>query len=135
MEKKIAPCLGCYHCWVVTPGQCVHHDDMQELLREWPHLVHDAVASHAVDKRARARDRRGVARSERRGERRGGVYLNRIDLHVWAQGARRRSDSNGETAAAVGNENGVDVSRERFKQFDGDGAVTGHHRRIGAWNP
>lgn len=35
MEKTIAPCLGCYHCWVVTPGQCVHHDDMQELLREF----------------------------------------------------------------------------------------------------
>ena len=33
MERKIAPCRGCYHCWVVTPGQCVLHDDMQELLR------------------------------------------------------------------------------------------------------
>ncbi len=35
MAQKIAPCLGCYHCWIVTPGQCVHHDDMQELLREF----------------------------------------------------------------------------------------------------
>lgn len=34
-ERKIAPCRGCYHCWVVTPGQCVLQDDMQELLREF----------------------------------------------------------------------------------------------------
>jgi len=32
MERRIAPCRGCYHCWIVTPGQCVHHDDMADLL-------------------------------------------------------------------------------------------------------
>ena len=21
-------CLGCYHCWLATPGQCVHGDAM-----------------------------------------------------------------------------------------------------------
>ena len=26
------PCLGCYHCWLVQPGQCVHHDPMEEFL-------------------------------------------------------------------------------------------------------
>jgi putative NADPH-quinone reductase len=28
----ITPCDGCYHCWVATPGQCVHRDDMAGLL-------------------------------------------------------------------------------------------------------
>jgi putative NADPH-quinone reductase len=28
------PCLGCYHCWVVTPGQCVHADGMSPLLED-----------------------------------------------------------------------------------------------------
>ena len=31
--RQIAPCNGCYRCWVATPGQCVHRDDMPELLR------------------------------------------------------------------------------------------------------
>jgi len=31
MEKKISPCLGCFACWLKTPGQCVHNDDMAEL--------------------------------------------------------------------------------------------------------
>lgn len=29
---SIQPCLGCYHCWLVQPGQCVHSDAMSELL-------------------------------------------------------------------------------------------------------
>jgi putative NADPH-quinone reductase len=31
-EQNIQLCLGCYHCWVITPGQCVHSDDMSTLL-------------------------------------------------------------------------------------------------------
>jgi multimeric flavodoxin WrbA/putative sterol carrier protein len=31
-EQALKPCLGCYHCWLVTPGQCVHHDPMEQLL-------------------------------------------------------------------------------------------------------
>jgi multimeric flavodoxin WrbA len=30
----ITPCEGCYHCWLATPGQCVHHDDMAGLLEQ-----------------------------------------------------------------------------------------------------
>jgi len=30
--RSLLPCLGCYHCWLTTPGQCVHGDDMGELL-------------------------------------------------------------------------------------------------------
>ena len=33
MDRTVGPCRGCYHCWVVTPGQCVLRDDMDELLR------------------------------------------------------------------------------------------------------
>ena len=25
---NLSPCLGCYDCWLVTPGQCVHGDAM-----------------------------------------------------------------------------------------------------------
>jgi putative NADPH-quinone reductase/putative sterol carrier protein len=31
-EYSLQPCLGCFHCWLVTPGQCVHHDAMEKLL-------------------------------------------------------------------------------------------------------
>ena len=30
--RSVLSCLGCYRCWLVTPGQCVHPDDMAELL-------------------------------------------------------------------------------------------------------
>jgi hypothetical protein len=29
---KINQCIGCYHCWLVTPGICIHHDDMPVLM-------------------------------------------------------------------------------------------------------
>ena len=31
-DLKVNSCLGCFTCWVKTPGQCVHKDDMAELL-------------------------------------------------------------------------------------------------------
>lgn len=31
-DQSIQPCLGCYHCWLATPGQCVHGDAMGDLL-------------------------------------------------------------------------------------------------------
>jgi putative NADPH-quinone reductase len=34
-EQHIEPCLGCYHCWLITPGQCVHSDDMTALLERF----------------------------------------------------------------------------------------------------
>lgn len=32
---SISGCLGCYHCWLATPGQCVHGDDMSGLLEDF----------------------------------------------------------------------------------------------------
>ncbi|MDT8718822.1 flavodoxin family protein [Clostridium sp. 19966] len=33
-EKKIKHCLGCFTCWTKTPGECIHKDDMKELLNK-----------------------------------------------------------------------------------------------------
>jgi len=31
-DKTIKPCLGCFHCWIKTPGVCVQKDDQRELI-------------------------------------------------------------------------------------------------------
>lgn len=31
-KKKIAPCRGCFTCWLVTPGHCAVKDDMENLI-------------------------------------------------------------------------------------------------------
>lgn len=33
-SKKIKPCLGCYTCWVKTPGTCIIKDDQEDLLKK-----------------------------------------------------------------------------------------------------
>ena len=32
-DKTIAPCLGCFGCWVKTPGECVIDDEGREVAR------------------------------------------------------------------------------------------------------
>jgi FMN-dependent NADH-azoreductase len=44
-EKEIRPCTGCSACWLETPGQCVHHDDMDELI---PKFVSSDVVGFAT---------------------------------------------------------------------------------------
>ena len=31
-ELDLRHCTGCYHCWLVTPGVCIHRDDMPGLI-------------------------------------------------------------------------------------------------------
>jgi len=31
-EQALKPCLGCYYCWLVKPGECVHRDPMEQML-------------------------------------------------------------------------------------------------------
>lgn len=31
-DQEIKPCIGCFACWVKTPGRCIHRDGMDELL-------------------------------------------------------------------------------------------------------
>jgi len=31
-KLKVNPCQGCFSCWSKTPGQCIHKDDVEELL-------------------------------------------------------------------------------------------------------
>ncbi|WP_300670296.1 flavodoxin family protein [Desulfoluna sp.] len=32
VDKKIKYCDGCFNCWVRTPGECIHKDDMPAIL-------------------------------------------------------------------------------------------------------
>jgi len=31
-KLNVNPCQGCFSCWSKTPGQCIHKDDVEELL-------------------------------------------------------------------------------------------------------
>jgi hypothetical protein len=34
-ELGLEPCIGCYSCWVQTPGRCIHADGMDRGLKAW----------------------------------------------------------------------------------------------------
>ncbi len=33
-DLQVKHCLGCWTCWVKTPGECVHKDDVESVLRQ-----------------------------------------------------------------------------------------------------
>jgi hypothetical protein len=34
-ELNLQSCIGCYTCWVQTPGRCIHADGMERALAAW----------------------------------------------------------------------------------------------------
>jgi multimeric flavodoxin WrbA len=32
-EMRVRPCVGCFKCWVQTPGECVQNDDGRDVAR------------------------------------------------------------------------------------------------------
>ncbi|NVB40034.1 flavodoxin family protein [Pseudenhygromyxa sp. WMMC2535] len=34
-ELELAHCVGCFECWVESPGQCKTHDQSQDIARAW----------------------------------------------------------------------------------------------------
>jgi multimeric flavodoxin WrbA len=34
VQKKIHHCMGCFTCWMKTPGKCIYNDDMPELVEK-----------------------------------------------------------------------------------------------------
>jgi NAD(P)H-dependent FMN reductase len=34
-DLGLEPCIGCYSCWVQTPGRCIHDDGMERALEAW----------------------------------------------------------------------------------------------------
>ena len=34
-DKKINHCIGCYGCWLKTPGKCIHKDDMEDMYKAY----------------------------------------------------------------------------------------------------
>ena len=33
-DKKIAHCVGCFKCWIKTPGECIMNDDARDIAKQ-----------------------------------------------------------------------------------------------------
>ncbi len=47
-EMDIAGCLGCFGCWVKTPGRCINPDDSEIVCREYIHSDMQIFASPVI---------------------------------------------------------------------------------------
>jgi multimeric flavodoxin WrbA len=47
-EMNIQYCIGCFDCWVKTPGRCVLKDDMEQILKSTVHADLQLFLSPAV---------------------------------------------------------------------------------------
>lgn len=47
-EKDIADCIGCYNCWLKTPGICAIHDDQEEVLKGYVWADFIVIASPVI---------------------------------------------------------------------------------------
>ena len=44
-DHKISPCIGCFQCWVKTPGICSIDDDARDITRQFIAAQHVILAS------------------------------------------------------------------------------------------
>ena len=47
-DMKIKPCLGCFNCWIKTPGICSIRDDAGEVSKRYIHAEHVVLASPLI---------------------------------------------------------------------------------------
>ncbi len=47
-KMNIAPCIGCFGCWIKTPGECVLHDDAQGVCRTLAESERVMIVSHLI---------------------------------------------------------------------------------------
>ncbi|PKN77257.1 MAG: hypothetical protein CVU51_16840, partial [Deltaproteobacteria bacterium HGW-Deltaproteobacteria-1] len=44
-DLKIGPCIGCFNCWIKTPGICSINDDARDITRQFIAAQHVILAS------------------------------------------------------------------------------------------
>jgi len=47
-NKRIKDCIGCYSCWVATPGKCALKDDQEEILKAFVNMDLVILASPLI---------------------------------------------------------------------------------------
>ncbi len=45
-EKKVAPCQGCFDCWLKTPGECKIHDEGRDIAK---YMVQSDLIIHLTE--------------------------------------------------------------------------------------
>ena len=34
-DEQVSPCIGCFKCWLNTPGECIYKDDGKKIAMDW----------------------------------------------------------------------------------------------------